>query len=395
MLVRSIRHAAALSDIAPPHWPWLPPLPAELAADRRAAGCGRSRRRAGRAAARRAALGAQRRQPGAARRLRRRARRRPGRRPHVGRATARTRTSATSTSSTLVVTSGSTRRRTCRTARASCDRTSGSAWLDCSIGWSASSTDGGPPAAATNARRSSSLSTGSRRSGRLLDGPRDGTRWEQLGASSAEGAAVGMSCVVTAERPGPVPPAVLAACAERWIFHLDDAGEATSCGLRPVAVPAAIPGRLVVASSGCEAQLAVPAGLPSRRSRWVGGPAEIDVLPAIVDAATMPAGRVTAAGELELAVGIDFAGLGVACLEVPDGEHVLVAGPPRSGRTTALHRLVTSWVEARPGEQVVVGRRHAVARCCRSSPIVVEARRPSRCRCRGGRRRPAVPARRR
>ena len=31
VLVRSIRHAAALSDIAPPHRPWLPPLPAPLA----------------------------------------------------------------------------------------------------------------------------------------------------------------------------------------------------------------------------------------------------------------------------------------------------------------------------------------------------------------------------
>ena len=210
----------------------------------------------------------------------------------------------------------------------------------------------------------------------LLDGPRDGTRWEQLGRVVSEGAAVGMSCVMTAERPGAVPPAVLAACAERWIFHLDDAGEATSCGLRPVAVPAASPGRLVVASSGCEAQLAMPAGLPSPTEPRVGGPAEIDVLPAIVDAATMPAGRVTAAGELELAVGIDFAGLGVAYLEVPDGEHVLVAGPPRSGRTTALHRLVTSWVEARPGEQIVAvsSRRRALLP---QLPIVVEADAPA------------------
>ena len=75
-----------------------------------------------------------------------------------------------------------------------------------------------------------------------------------------------------------MPPAVLAACAERWIFHLDDSGEAASCGLRPVAVPAAIPGRLVVASSGCEAQLAMPAGVPLRTVPRVGGPAEIDVL---------------------------------------------------------------------------------------------------------------------
>ena len=187
----------------------------------------------------------------------------------------------------------------------------------------------------------------------MLDGPADGTRWEQLGRVVSEGAAVAMTCVLTAERPGAVPAAVLAACAQRWIFHLDDAGEAISCGVRPVAVPAAIPGRLVVASSGCEAQLAMPADAPLLTGRGVGGPIEIDVLPANVDAATMPPGRMTAAGELELAVGLDFATLEIARLEVPDGEHVLVAGPPRSGRTTALHRLAVSWAEARPGEQVV------------------------------------------
>ena len=77
------------------------------------------------------------------------------------------------------------------------------------------------------------------------------------------------------------------------------------------------------------------------------------MLPTVVDAATMPVGTLTAAGELDLAIGVDFDTLTVARLEVPDGEHVLVAGPPRSGRTTALARLVESWLDARPGESVV------------------------------------------
>ncbi len=91
----------------------------------------------------------------------------------------------------------------------------------------------------------------------------------------------------------------------------------------------------------------------------------------------MPAGRVTAAGELELVVGIDFEALGVACLEVPDGEHVLVAGPPRSGRTHGA---------APAGHVVGRGRvrasrswpsRHAVAPSCPSWPVVVEADAPT------------------
>jgi S-DNA-T family DNA segregation ATPase FtsK/SpoIIIE len=35
-------------------------------------------------------------------------------------------------------------------------------------------------------------------------------------------------------------------------------------------------------------------------------------------------------------------------LDVPDGEHVLIIGPPRSGRSTALQRIVRAWAEANP-----------------------------------------------
>ena len=61
---------------------------------------------------------------------------------------------------------------------------------------------------------------------------------------------------------------------------------------------------------------------------------------------------------MELVVGIDHETLGVARVTVPDGEHLLVAGPARSGRTTVLLRLAESWLEAHPGGRVlVVGRR--------------------------------------
>jgi S-DNA-T family DNA segregation ATPase FtsK/SpoIIIE len=71
----------------------------------------------------------------------------------------------------------------------------------------------------------------------------------------------------------------------------------------------------------------------------------------------LPAGSTGAHGELELAVGLGFDTLRPARLVVPDGEHVLVAGPARSGRTTALLRLLRSWREANPdGEVISVGR---------------------------------------
>ena len=51
-------------------------------------------------------------------------------------------------------------------------------------------------------------------------------------------------------------------------------------------------------------------------------------------------------------LGVDFETLGEAALRVPDGEHVLVAGPARSGRSTALVTLAASWRVACPSGTV-------------------------------------------
>ncbi|MGI9028442.1 MAG: FtsK/SpoIIIE domain-containing protein [Ilumatobacteraceae bacterium] len=193
----------------------------------------------------------------------------------------------------------------------------------------------------------------------VLDAPLDSSRWEQLVRIISEGAAVGVTCVLTGERPTAMPGALLAACSDRWVFHLDDPTEATGCGVRAAIVPPPIPGRLIVASTGGEAQLAMPSmnAAPRDDDDTVRPPA-IGVLARSVDAATMPVGATTAAGEIELVMGIDHATLDVARLAVPPGEHLLVVGPARSGRTTALRRLAESWSTACPeGVVLVVGQR--------------------------------------
>jgi S-DNA-T family DNA segregation ATPase FtsK/SpoIIIE len=111
------------------------------------------------------------------------------------------------------------------------------------------------------------------------------------------------------------------------------------------AVPRAGPGRIVVASSRLDGQVAVieaPAG-----GGQTGGPVPVGTLSADVDAAGLPPGR-RGDRETELVVGVEFHSLAPATLVVPDGEHVLVAGPSRSGRSTALLRLARSWREAHP-----------------------------------------------
>ena len=184
-----------------------------------------------------------------------------------------------------------------------------------------------------------------------LDTPADAAEHDALLRIVAEGAASGMACVMTSERPGALPSSILAACADRWLFHLDDPSEATACGVAPALLPAAIAGRVIVASTRREAQLAVVE--PVTTGPADRGPTGIGVLPRDVGALELPAGRVTADGELDLVVGIDFETLEPARLHVPDGEHVLVAGPPRSGRSAALVRLAASWREAHPDGAVI------------------------------------------
>ncbi len=180
-----------------------------------------------------------------------------------------------------------------------------------------------------------------------LDGATD--ELELLARIIAEGATLGVACVLTAPRPGAVPVSTLAACSERWVFRLDDSAEAPLCGVPAVAVAASVPGRVVVASSGLEAQLAVSVVQPGPVAASGGGPPPVGTLAADVDAAGLPPGRPRPDGETELIVGIEFHSLGPARLTVPDGEHVLVAGPPRSGRSTTLIRLADSWRDAHPG----------------------------------------------
>jgi DNA segregation ATPase FtsK/SpoIIIE, S-DNA-T family len=182
----------------------------------------------------------------------------------------------------------------------------------------------------------------------VLDDPLDHADADTLSRLVAEGPGVGIVHVVTAERPGAVPAAVLAACPVRWVLHLDDPSEAGVVGVPGRRAPGPIPGRLVVAATCCEAQ-AVDRG-PTRAAiaRGPGGPAPVGILPSQVDAADLPPGRRSPDGTSELVIGTAFETLAPAILGVPDGEHVLVAGPARAGRSTTLIRLAATWRDANP-----------------------------------------------
>ncbi|MEM9515762.1 MAG: FtsK/SpoIIIE domain-containing protein [Actinomycetota bacterium] len=167
-----------------------------------------------------------------------------------------------------------------------------------------------------------------------------------------EGAAVGV--VVLAGDDTSAATALSAA--DRWIFHL---GGPTADRVPGPAVPAGVPGRLRVGSSGLFAHVAQPAAAPPGPCirREVGVPAEVQALPDTVSLRGS-AGRPTcAANGLELPVGLAADTLEPAVLTVPSGDHVIVLGGARSGRSSALQTLAAQWHRATAGRVVcVVGR---------------------------------------
>jgi S-DNA-T family DNA segregation ATPase FtsK/SpoIIIE len=189
-----------------------------------------------------------------------------------------------------------------------------------------------------------------------LAGPADIDDHARLLRVLTDGAAAGIHTVATIERPGGVAHAALAALTQRWLFHVDDPIECVTLGIRAAAVPGPIPGRILLTDRRCEAQLAV-LPLPSQRASAATPPpitpATIGCLGDDIDGRTLPASA-HRDGATAIVVGVEFATLAPGRLEVPDGEHALVVGPARSGRSTALIQLIAGWHAAHRDGLVVL-----------------------------------------
>ena len=169
---------------------------------------------------------------------------------------------------------------------------------------------------------------------------------DMLDAILSLGAAHDVTMVCAIDRVATVPSSVLARFAQRWIFHITDPLDAIGLGVAPADVPGSIPGRIFVASTGLEAQLMV-GQLPLSSVAGGAPPAIVQCLPAVLHSSDLPAVEQCGDDSL-LPIGLRFADGHVCDLDVPDGEHVLIIGPPRSGRSTALQRIVRAWVDAYP-----------------------------------------------
>jgi S-DNA-T family DNA segregation ATPase FtsK/SpoIIIE len=179
---------------------------------------------------------------------------------------------------------------------------------------------------------------------------------DELTRVYADGPQAGIHLAVTADRPNSVPGTWLAVTTQKWLFRLPDPYDYVSFGLSRKDVPRATPGRAVLAENGVQIQVgrAVPsfgevaAAVAARHAGSTPSAAPIHVLPREV---TIDA--VSSLGEepWRIAIGMRESDLGAAELALYDGEHAIVAGPARSGKSLALWTIASSLA----GQARVVG----------------------------------------
>lgn len=162
-----------------------------------------------------------------------------------------------------------------------------------------------------------------------------------------EGPAVGVHFAVATTRARAVPAAMEETTPQRWVFRLPDPVAYAALGLRGGDVPAAVPGRCVDVSSKHHMQIAIPAdGLGSAVERstvsWSGFSAKTEIAAALPKrVASIVFDGLLEVGEdaSRVPVGIREDTLGTAYLELYDGEHALIAGPARSGKSSLLRAI--------------------------------------------------------
>lgn len=173
----------------------------------------------------------------------------------------------------------------------------------------------------------------------------------------ADGPPLGLAVAAGADRPGAVPVAMSAVVQERLVFRLADPYDDTIFGL-PAAGARRGPGRAIHAGTRREIQVALPgpAGLEglaaavAAASRPAPGPppAAIAVLPATVSLHDIRGAAALDGPDWFVPVGIGDTALAPVGLRLGEGDHALVAGPARAGKSTVLCTLADVVGAARP-----------------------------------------------
>ncbi|QIK62945.1 FHA domain-containing protein [Leucobacter viscericola] len=163
----------------------------------------------------------------------------------------------------------------------------------------------------------------------------------------ADGPAFGMHFAVTTTRAKSVPSAMDEVTTQRWVFRLADVFDYSNFGVKGKDIPATIAGRCVDATTLLQMHIATaPQGMEvavqEAKSRWAGAAAKADVIGSLPDnvlASSLVAALDLTGEPLRFPIGVREDTLTAGLVELYEGEHALIAGPARSGKSTLLLAL--------------------------------------------------------
>lgn len=183
---------------------------------------------------------------------------------------------------------------------------------------------------------------------------------DELERVYADGPELGIHLAITADRAGAIRNPMTTVTKQKLIFHLSDVSDYGLFGLLRGQVPASTPGRAVALPSRHVIQVGWPGSLestvdsvaaratPARRQAR-----PVEILPEEVDASTLLDEVVLDAHPWRLPIGIADSTLLVAGFQLFEGDHVVVAGPPRAGKSSVLEAMAFVAKHSRPEITVI------------------------------------------
>ncbi len=185
--------------------------------------------------------------------------------------------------------------------------------------------------------------------------------WEAFVRVLADGPEVGLYTLVAADRALAVPNAVASLVRQRLALRLADKGDYTAFGIRGSAVPDMAPGRALVAGTGQLVQIARPRdGVAAAAARTAARhrpptrpPLRIEPLATELRLAELGSVARLDGRPWHVPVGVAERTRAAAGLVAYQGEHALVVGPARSGKSTTLLTVAAVCRAARPDITVV------------------------------------------
>lgn len=180
---------------------------------------------------------------------------------------------------------------------------------------------------------------------------------DQLGRLVADGPGLGIVLVMTADRPAAIPSSISNIVTQKLAFRLGESQDYSYFGIPPREVPKLSPGRAIDVATRLEVQMALPgtdglaAAVQALKTGPVpegGEPARIGVLPGEVTTIQICGALDITDSLWTIPLGIGDSSLGPVGVPLHEGEHLLIAGPSRSGKSTTLDAIAAMVAKQRP-----------------------------------------------